>query len=111
MAKVVKKAAKKKGGRRPGAGRPRGSRSVLPQGTKRALKAYSGIPQEALNHPQVVRALKVITEIMEGKHANRHVQTRLQAATMVFEIFAGKPTNKSQIDTGPSLAELLAKLD
>ncbi len=91
-----------------GRGRPPGSKSVLPQGTAKPIKLLSGLPDEVLQIPEVKAAIEKIKQIMQGKHRNRHVQTELQACSMVIEFYAGKPKARHEHDTGPNLSEMLA---
>jgi len=106
--KVVRKVAAKKKTKKP-RGRPRGSTSPLPAGAVKAIKTYSGVPEGALELPEVQNALKVIEQVMSGKITGRWLQSRLQAATNTLEFYAGKPVKRTELDTGPTLAELLAK--
>ena len=85
-------------------GRPPGVKDTLPRGMVKALKIYSGLPPEALEHPKVKAAVKVIEDIMLGKHANRHGRPESSAQR---EIFAGKPKARHEHDTGPTLAQML----
>lgn len=65
------------------------------------------MPQEVLDHPKIQEALGVIEGVMNGTVQHRHVQTRLQAATLIIEFYAGKPKARQEIDVGPSLADML----
>ena len=107
--RVLAQKVTRRGGKREGAGRPPGARSVLPQGVAKPLKLMSGLPTEVLEIPQVKAAIDKIEQIMLGKHRNRHVQTELQACSMIIEFYAGKPKARHEHDTGPTLAEMLAR--
>lgn len=104
----------KNGGRRPGAGRPKGSKNVLPLGhvkAARALrKAAKQKPRDPMAdedelHPEdLVRAERAavesgtktdeargfLLEVMRGKHVHRHVSDRVRAATFIIEQSVGK---------------------
>ena len=105
--KTGKKVVRKKAGR--GRGRPPGSRSSLPHGAVKSVKLMSGLPDEVMDIPEVKEAVETMVEIMRGKHMNRHVQTRMQAIRETIEFFAGKPKARHEHDTGPTLAEMIAK--
>jgi len=115
--KVAKKKATRKkkttsrsrGGARPGAGRPAGSTGVLPHGAVKGLKLMSGIPAEALEIPEVKKAVKTIMDVMQGDGLGRYTGFKVAAANAIIELYVGKPKARHEHDTGPTLAELLAK--
>ena len=123
MAKARKKASKKKATKKKstrGRGRPAGSRSVLPQGTVRAIKAEKklkkiatagGYSEEVLNHPRVKELLGVIHDIAMGVTTGRYVGERMRACTTEIEIIAGKLSSKTEVDAGPTLAGMLANVE
>ena len=107
MAKATKKKAKKRpSGDTPG--RPSGTRPLVPYGVGKLAKILSGLPEGCLDIPEVKAALRVIQGVMDGSIAQRHCATRLQAATMMIEFYAGKPKQRNEHDVGPTLAEMLA---
>lgn len=102
-----------------GRGRPVGSKGTLPHGSVRAIKAVNklkrenlgGYTDEVLNHPKVQEAMKLIHDVMTGKVTGRYVGERMRAASMEIEFIAGRLKQRSEMDTGPNLASLLANVD
>ena len=76
------------GGRRPGAGRPRGARSVLPQGAVGCIKAARASRGE---DPHGDEAFGVVLAVMRGEVHDRP-SVRLQAAREVLDRALGRPT-------------------
>lgn len=87
---------KGRGGKRPGAGRPKGSRDVLPRGVVKALKALRHRVPEGMK-PEVAaladEALGTYVEVMRGK-VKRFARERLAAAALVREEVCGKAAQK-----------------
>lgn len=101
-----------RGGRRPGAGRPRGSKNALPIGTVQAIKAAKlRIPATA--SPAEVelanRALERIVDVMDEKVSTYEGRAFavLTAARHVREEVCGKVADKVDV-THRGLGELLA---
>ena len=92
------KTASKRGGRRPGAGRPQGSKNTLDYGEVAAVAAAKLRPPPpeapAEVHQLAARALERITHVMEEKVWERQGRNVLAAATRIREEACGVLTQK-----------------
>lgn len=100
------------GGKRPGAGRPKGSANTLELGEVKALKAIRlRVPKDA--DPEVAqladRALQRIVEVMEEGVSPLHSRAVLAAATRIREEACGPLTQRLEhtgADGGPLVVEI-----
>lgn len=95
--KHVATGRKPPGGRRPGAGRPAGTRNALPLGTVQAVKAMrlrvpDGTPYEAAELAD--EALGTVVEVMRGNVWYQAAGPRLKAATVLREEICGPLAQK-----------------
>lgn len=106
------KKPKQRGGKREGAGRPRGSTNALPLGTVAALKALRlRVPEGAA--PEVAevagRCLERVADVLEGKVHFTDAGHVLKAAAMLREELCGPIAQKLQ-HTGADGAPLSFEL-
>jgi len=59
--------------------------------------------------PQAHEAVGIILGIMRGKIKGRHLNTRLHAAITVLYQYRGRPTQKTEVDVGGTLADLITE--
>jgi hypothetical protein len=85
-----------RGGKRPGAGRPKGVREALPRGVVKAIKAMRHRVPEG-TRPEVAEladeALATVVDVMRGK-VKRFARERLAAASVLREEVCGKASQK-----------------
>lgn len=103
--------ASKRGGKRSGAGRPKGSKNTLNYGEVAAIAAAKLRPPPSEAPPEVhqlaARALERITDVMEEKVWERQGRNVLAAATRIREEACGPLTQKVEHSADSSFAELL----
>lgn len=95
---------KKRGGKRPGAGRKLGSKDVLPHGTVAALNA-AHVAQRRLGKndadPEALKALEKVYErvgaVLEGKVWFQDAGHVLKASAMVADAVAGPLAQKHEV--------------
>lgn len=91
------KPSRKRGGKRPGAGRPKGSKNTLEYGEVAAIAAAKlRVPEEADPSVKFIagRALIRMLEAMEGKVWEKQGRTVLAAATRIREEACGPLAQK-----------------
>jgi hypothetical protein len=98
------------GGYRPGAGRPAGSKNVLPTGAVKAIKALrlrvpDNAPEEAKELAD--RALSRVADVMNGKVHSSIATPVLKAATHIREEICGPLTKKIEVEGKLGLSGLL----
>ena len=100
------------GGRREGAGRPKGSKSALPLGDVKALKSLRRrIPDEVSEEDAETAedAFKVMVDVMTGKiHEKNGGRLRLSAATAVREDVCIPKKQQVEHSVDSSLSALIA---
>lgn len=100
-----------------GRGRPLGSTNSAPSGTVRArnaikkLEHLGGYSEEVLNDPEVKAMMVIIDKVITGEISGRYVGERMRAIAMKIEMIAGRLKQRTEMDTGPNLADLLANVD
>lgn len=104
---------KPRGGARPGAGRPKGSKDILPKGAVKALQALSlRVPADA--HPEAKeladRALFRIADVMEGKVHQSIATPVLKAATTIREEVCGPIVRKIELDAKVGISAILDEM-
>lgn len=90
-----------RGGRREGAGRPKGSRDVLPRGAVQAIKSLRlRVPEDAApEHADLAdRAFSRIVDVMDEQVLPDRAFAVLAAAKAVREEICGKQTEKVELD-------------
>lgn len=94
----VAKSPSKRGGRRPGAGRPKDSKNVLDYGEVAAIAAAKLRPPPAEAPPEVhqlaARALVRLVDVMEAKVWEKQARNVLAAATRIREEACGPLAQK-----------------
>lgn len=107
-----------RGGKRPGAGRPAGSKNTLPLGAVSAIRALRHrVPADAPKELADVagEAFDAVVEVMRGEFRDSTVaSTRLRAAAMVREEVCGPMAQKLEHtgkDGGPLVVEVVEYLD
>ena len=104
---------KKRGGARPGAGRPKGSKNVLPLGAVAAIKSTRlRVPDGTMpEHAALAdRALQRIVDVMEERVFDRQSAAVLSAARVIREEVCGgipKPVAVS----GPAGAAIVFRIE
>ena len=76
------------------AGRPKGSRNVLPYGTQKLIKAARQADELGIKTDE---AWGVILGIMRGEINERHLRERLSAAVFVLEQEIGKARQRIEV--------------
>lgn len=108
----MSQAKRKHGGRRPGAGRPEGTRNALPKGTVEAIRALRHrVPHDA---PAEVAdaagyALQRVLEVLSGRVRGQDAGPVLKAAAMTREEFCGPLAQKVEA-TGPGGSALVVEV-
>lgn len=88
-----------KGGRRPGAGRPKGAKNVLLQGAVKAIKvANMRVPETASPGERALadRALQRIIDVMEEEVSSFNAYSVLTSARLLREEVCGKVADKHE---------------
>ena len=102
---------KQRGGKRPGAGRPKGSRNVLPRGTCKTLKTFSGLPPEAMDDPVVADGLKFLEAILKGEHKKeRYLQSRIGALDKYIELKYGKAKQRTEVSPADDVVKWIEEV-
>ena len=105
----------KNGGRRPGAGRPKGSTNALGYGEAKAVHACKlRLPKDATPEAEYLaqRALQRIVDVMEGGVSHLESGSVLKAATRLREEVCGSLTQKVEHSIADQTDEQLqARLD
>lgn len=82
----------KHGGRRPGSGRPKGSKNALPLGAVKAIKAAGlRVPESATQDERELadESLDAMTKVMRGEVYFKDAPHRLKAAAQLREEICG----------------------
>jgi hypothetical protein len=109
----VSKPGSRKGGKRPGAGRPKGSRNALERGEVQALKALRRrVPKDAEPGDVALadEARDVILQAMRGGIHWQECPPRLKAATWVREEVCGPRPTKIEA-SGPDGEPLIININ
>ncbi len=98
------------GGPRPGAGRPPGSKNILPTGMVRTLKALNMRVPEKMTEGQemlLTKSEEAILKVMEGKVHGSIAGAMLLAARTAREEICGPIAQKVQVQATIGIASLL----
>lgn len=90
----------KRGGKRPGAGRPRGSKNILPAGAVAAIKACGlRVPKDATPAERELadRALQRVADVMEEQVSSFQSFAVLTAARTIREEVCGPVVKKVDV--------------
>lgn len=99
-----------RGGKRPGAGRPKGAKNVLPQGAVAALKAgLKRVPENATPEERELAALAMsrITDVMMERVSSFSMHGVLTASRTIREEICGKVAEKHEHDVKVTLEDLI----
>lgn len=102
-----------RGGHRPGAGRPKGARNALPQGSVKAIKAIGlRVPEDATAEARATanRAFERIVDVMEEGVSPLMANSVLTAARHLREEICGAVPKRQEI-SGPKGEPLSITID
>lgn len=105
------------GGKRPGAGRPKGSRDVLPRGAVTAVQALGlRVPEDAAPEARALadEALNAVADVMRGEWVVKGASAKLAAAALIREEICGPIPKKHELtgkDGAPLVVEVIRYAD